>query len=112
MPNEQLGKIKILPYVLKLSQPFKYNILGQLIIAIIWAADLSFRPYLVKVILNRTTEISPQDAVNALLPPVSLYIFMSALVVFVFRFYDWLFTKFRPTLRAHITEYSMNHLID
>jgi ATP-binding cassette subfamily B protein len=104
--------IPILPFLFKVARPFKYHVLGQLIIAIIWAVDLSFRPYLIKVILNRTTEIQPEQAIESLLPPVALYIFMSGLVVVVFRFYDWLFTKFRPALRAHITDYSMNHILN
>ncbi|MDF2964651.1 MAG: transporter ATP-binding protein [Rickettsiaceae bacterium] len=110
--NASKEKTSILPFIFKVASPFKFHILGQLIIAVIWAIDLSFRPYLVKVILNRTTYLDPEQAIDSLLPPVALYVFMSALIVTVFRFYDWLFTKFRPALRAHITSHSMSHILN
>jgi ATP-binding cassette subfamily B protein len=104
--------IPILPFLFKVASPFKHLILGQVFVAMIWAADLSFRPYIVKVILDRANGILPEEAFSRLVPPVGLYIFMSFLMVVVFRFYDWVFSKFRPTLKAHITDNCMNHILD
>ena len=56
-------------YILSCIKPFPAAIGVMIWVACIWAFDLSFRPYLLKVILNRLAQ-GPQEAVfeNLLVP--------------------------------------------
>jgi ATP-binding cassette subfamily B protein len=111
MQKDSGETIPIISFIFRIIVPFKYNILGQLLVSLVWAIDLSFRPYLVKLILNRVNDAHPNQVIEQLIVPVGLYILMSALIVIIFRFYDWVSSKFRPTLRAHITSISMSYIM-
>lgn len=100
-------------FILQCIKPFKYWIIGQLCVGIIWAIDISLRPYLLKVLLNRMSCVNPEHAYTTLLGPAALYITASACMVVVFRMYDFITLHLNPPLKKHIglqlMKQMMNH---
>ena len=99
-------------FIFSCIRPFKYLLMLQLMIGIVWAVDLSLRPYLIKVILDRIAGCSTDKVISLLMGPITLYIFMSALVIIIFRAYDYLWLQFNPNLRKHIGLKLMDRMFD
>ncbi|GAB4162779.1 MAG: ABC transporter ATP-binding protein [Rickettsiaceae bacterium] len=75
-----------------------------LIIWLVWSIDLSLRPYLIKVMLDKLGR-APDDTDSLfllLLMPVSAYVAMSFLINLIFRLHDYLETKFLPPFNQHV----------
>ena len=96
----------ILLFIMDAIKPFRWFIAGQCLIAIIWAIDMSLRPYLIKAMLNKIHTVLPSQAFDVLLPQAIFYIFMSIIIVVIFRFYEWLLLRFHPNLKKHIGSYN------
>lgn len=95
-------KSRTVNFILQCIKPFKYWIIGQLFVATIWAIDVSLRPYLLKILLNRMPCLDPEQAYTALIWPASLYILLSACMVLVFRVYDFIWLNLNPPLKKHV----------
>ena len=102
MSTQKNTKDSIVFFIIGAIKPFKWLIVGQFIVTVIWAIDMSLSPYLIKVILNKITMILPSQAFDALLLPTTLYIAMGVIVVITFRFYEWILLCFHPSLKKHI----------
>jgi ATP-binding cassette subfamily B protein len=89
-------------FILQCIKPFRYWIIGQVCIGIIWAIDISLRPYLLKVLLNRMSCVDPEQAYTTLLWPAGTYIGLSACMVVVFRIYDFIWINVNAPLKNHI----------
>jgi len=63
-------------YIIKTIKHFPLGISVMFCTAIIYAVDLSVRPYLLKIILNHAAEINHQDTFSYITIPVLLYLFM------------------------------------
>ncbi len=92
----------VLPFIFKALQRFRWCIISQVIVALIWAVDLSFRPYLVKIMLDRMVGLDPAHAYDQLMMPATLYIGMSAGIILIFRFYDYVWLNLNPPLRRYL----------
>ena len=99
-------------FIINVIKPFKWLVAGQFIVAVIWAIDMSLRPYLIKVILNKIPNILPSQAFDVLLPQAIFYIFMSIVIVVVFRFYEWILLRFHPNLKKHIGVMLMGRMMN
>ncbi len=99
-------------FIINVIKPFKWLIAGQFMVAVIWAVDMSLRPYLIKVILNKIATILPSQAFEVLLPQAIFYIFMSIIIVVVFRFYEWILLRFHPNLKKHIGVMLMGRMMN
>jgi ATP-binding cassette subfamily B protein len=106
-------KFFILFFIIDVIKPFRWLIVAQLLVAVIWAIDMSLRPTLIKAMLNKISKVLPSQAFDALLPQVIFYIFMSIIIVVIFRFYEWLLLRLHPNLKKHIgillMSRAMNH---
>jgi len=100
-------------FILNCIKPFKYLITGQICIGIILAIDVSLRPYLLKVLLNRMSCLNPEFAYTALVWPALLYVLLSAFMVLIFRIYDFVWLSLNPPLKKHVglqlIKQMMNH---
>ena len=56
-----MGGQKAFPFILKMIRPFPGSIAVMFLVACVWAIDVSLRPYILKVILNRVTEAPSQE---------------------------------------------------
>jgi ATP-binding cassette subfamily B protein len=100
-------------YILKMVRPFPWAIIVMVIVALVWAIDLSVRPYILKIILNRITESYNQDIFKYLAFPVAAYLSISILQATIFRMYGYFVEiKMIPNLRQKISRSSFDPLLD
>lgn len=97
-----MASTSVIKFTLSSIKPFRWWVVGQVFVAIVWAIDLSLSPYLLKVMIDRMPGLLLSDAYEALLGPALLYFFMSLLIFVVFRFYDFLWLHINPFLKRHI----------
>jgi len=89
-------------FILQCIKPFKYLIAGQICIGTILAIDVSLRPYLLKILLNRMSCLNPEQAYAVLFWPALIYILLSAFIVFIFRIYDFIWLNLNSPLKKHV----------
>ena len=68
MSTQKNTKDSIVFFIIGAIKPFKWLIVGQFIVTVIWAIDMSLSPYLIKVILNKITMILPSQLVRKIRP--------------------------------------------
>ncbi len=81
---------------------YRWHILGFFLVAIFWAVDVSLRPYLLKLILDRVAISHPSYIVYQLMYPALIYIGLSFLFNLNFRFYSLIRFKMMPNLKQDI----------
>ena len=94
--------ISIYVFIINIIKPFKWFIVAQLMVGVVWAVDVSLRPYLIKVILNTVAAVTPSKAFQSLLVPTSLYIVMAVISAVIFRFHEWIALRVYPILKQQI----------
>lgn len=102
----------VLRFALSVLKPFAPFIIIQMIVGIIWAVDLAFRPFLIKLLLNKTMIIAPADAMKELGPLALLYIGFSILMMIFLRLHDWAWLKVSAPLRKHIHIILMDRMMN
>ena len=79
--------------------PFRWLVLAQLIISVVWAIDLSLRPYLIKMMLDGLVKVQGSGDYAILVLPAFFYLLLSCLFLFTYRLYDYLLLYVGPPLR-------------
>jgi len=97
-----MNKSHVIKFFLNCINNFRWLVLGQFFVAIVWAIDLSLRPYLIKVMLDKIPSLVPHYAFDMLWQPATFYIFMSALSVFIFRFNEFIWLNLNSGLKKYI----------
>ena len=99
-------------FILKFLAPFRLAIFILFMVAVIWAIDLSVRPYILKIIIDRISESAANKVFENVGMPVLIYFLMTLSLPIMFRFYDYFVTvKMIPALRKNIADYSFNSLL-
>ncbi|MDF1646519.1 MAG: ABC transporter ATP-binding protein [Legionellaceae bacterium] len=82
----------------------KRYLAGFLLVALVWAAEMSFSPYLLKVIIDTVVAQSHdlEQLFHVIIMPIVLYASMSLLLNLNFRFYNYINLKLIPKLNAII----------
>lgn len=83
----------------------------QILVGVVWAFDISFRPYLIKQLLDALTITTPATVYHDIALPVILYIIMSLIMVGMFRLYDYTVMMVSPAIKRSIAESLLNHLM-
>lgn len=93
----------------------KLYLAAFLLIAVIWAIEMTLSPYLLKIIINGVAQ-NPQNQAQMLaviLIPAVIYFSMSIIMNFTFRFHDYLNLRLLPEISAAIDKdmftYLMHH---
>lgn len=82
-------------------------------VAFVWAIDISLRPYLLKIILNRVSIGAPQDVFSFLALPVIAYLAVTLMVVTIFRLYGYFIEiKMIPSMRKSISCIAIGSMMD
>lgn len=97
-------------FVITCIREFKWLTTGQILVAIFWAVDLSLRPYLLKVILDRLLNIGPEQKLDIILLPVSLYILVLVISDTMLRIENFIWLKLNSGLKCHIAQKLMDKM--
>lgn len=111
MFQQQHTKDFILLFIMNVIKPFRWFIVGQFIIVIIWAIDMSLRPYLIKVIIDKISIIKPLQAFDMLSLPAFMYIGIGIISLVASRVYEWITSHFYPNLKKHIGVILMDRMM-
>lgn len=98
-------------FLVKICRPYRWYITGLLCVGILWAIDISIRPYILKMIIDRVSMNTTTDIWGALQFPVILYLSLSLFSVFNLRFYDYLGLRFVPELKSKIIRDLTAHVL-
>lgn len=97
------SKKDIIAFIFSLVKEFKSSLFVLMMVPIVWAVDISFRPYILKLIVNGVASTGNQDTWASIGPLALTYFGMSALMVLHYRFYDYFISiKMAPVLRRKI----------
>lgn len=82
-------------------------------VAIIWAIDISLRPYLLKLILNEVAEANPTNLYDTVKWPALAYLAMTIFISTIFRAHGY-FVEYKmvPKLRQNIADSIFGHLLN
>ena len=87
------------------AKKYKLSLLGFVMVAIIWATNLSLIPYALKLIIDRVSSWGGTESLfSAVKFPALLYVGLVSSMWCVFRFYDWLAIKTYPDMQYKIKE--------
>ncbi|WP_341819793.1 ABC transporter transmembrane domain-containing protein [Wolbachia endosymbiont (group A) of Brachyopa scutellaris] len=101
---------QVVSFILKMLRPFLFHIGIVLLTALVWAIDISFNPYLIKVIIDR---ISADDLFRSIATPAISYVLILFLLECMNRLYNYFFEiKMIPNLRKNIVESSIAILLN
>jgi len=103
---------RIIAFILETLKPFKFWILGQFTVGIVWAIDLSLRPYILKIIIDKIPNLTSETVVSVLSKPAIFYVSMSLLIAIIFRFHEFVWLKLNPPLKRHIGDILMKKMMD
>lgn len=101
----------IIKFILSTLKPFKILIFWQFIIMLICAVEISLKPYLLKVIIDKTHLLNNDNIIQELGGIISAYLGISLLLTIVFRFYDYIWLKLNPGLKRDIGNVLMNKMM-
>lgn len=86
-------------FILQALKPYWLHLILLIIIELCWAIDLSLRPYLLKVMVDKLEDYSGEAIYTLLLYPSVAYTLLSILSVFMLRLSDWIYLKMLPIFR-------------
>lgn len=101
----------VLRFVLRVSHPFRWLIMGHLAISLLWAAIMSIRPYTVKLILDVIPYVTMYKALGLLSVPVAAYLSVELITALSLRCYDLIFLRLTPRLKKNIGTLLMDRMM-
>ena len=107
-----MKKNTILSFLLEVLTPFKLLMMGQFAVAILWAMDLSLRPYVLKMIIDKLPNLTSENIVGELSGLIFFYVLLSLIVVITFRFSDFIWLRLNPPLKREIGDLLMKKMME
>ena len=91
----------------------KWMLAGFVLIALVWSAELSLSPYLIKRIVDIVVQNHQDHAmlIQAIMWPAAIYASMSLLLNLNFRLYDFLGLKMYPAIKSRMTQDMFDYLL-
>jgi ATP-binding cassette, subfamily B, bacterial len=86
---------------------------GYFFVELLWAVEMSFSPYLLKVIIDTVVKYSymPDKLLHMIVLPITLYASMSFILNLNFRLYNYLNLKLNPKLKSVIQQDVFSYLL-
>lgn len=92
-------------FIFRSLRAFPVAITFMFMMAVTWAIDLSLRPYIIKIILDRLAEHPKGDVLSYLALPIIAFIFLAFLMPTLSRFYGYFVEiKMIPRLRQELAQ--------
>ena len=82
---------QVISFILKMLRPFPFHITIVLLTALVWAVDVSFSPYLIKIIIDRASTSAADDLFRSIATPAISYVLILFLLECMNRLYNYLF---------------------
>ncbi|WP_341788833.1 MULTISPECIES: ABC transporter ATP-binding protein [unclassified Rickettsia] len=101
----------ILNFIFEVCKPFKWLILGQFAVAIIWAIDMSLRPYILKLMLDKIPLLNAENIVSELSGLMIFYLSMSLVIILMWRFLDYIGIKLYSPMQRYIADILMEKMM-
>lgn len=98
-------------FILESVLQFKLWMIPLCLISMFWAIDVSFRPYLLKIIMDRLPTLSKDNIISETITPAALYVFFTFVIVVLFRFYDYIWSIVSPGLKRYIGDRLMSKMM-
>ncbi len=96
----------------QMIRPFAHLVFIQIIIIGFWSFDISFRPYLVKLMLDIVAVIHTDAHAPATLSYlIAAYLGMSVILTLIFRLYNYLSLIVKPGLKNEVGQYVVRKLL-
>lgn len=91
----------------------KRYIVGFAIISVVWAIEMTLSPYLLKLIVNAVdyNAANNKAMLHACIMPIAVYIIVSIVLNFNFRFHEYLNIKLYPQLKTQIISSMFAHIL-
>ena len=110
--SNTLSNKKVALFIYNAFKQFRFAICIMLLTALVWALDLSLRPYLLKLIIDRISDTSNHDIFKSVGSLTMIYFFMTFLYASIGRFYGYFVEiKMIPTMRRTIANISFSSLL-
>ncbi|MES2214909.1 MAG: ABC transporter ATP-binding protein [Pseudomonadota bacterium] len=98
-------------FIIESVMRFKWWFLPQIVVATLWAIDVSLRPYILKVMMDRLQGLNPADAVSELSGPALIYILLTLVIVVMFRCYDYARLMLNAALKRYVGDKLMSRMM-
>lgn len=105
-----MSRSHVTHFIKQAFKRFRWLIAGQIGVACVWAFGISFRPYLVKIMLDNMV-YSSDKAYDALIYFAGGYLVLLAIFSATFRFYDYVCLHLYPLLKRYLGEQLMDHMM-
>jgi len=103
---------QVASFIWKIARSFPLGLGAMILTAFVWAIDVSLRPYILKIILNRVVETPASDVFGTLFLPGVAYIGMGFFMAVVFRIYGYFVEiKMIPSMRKNIADLIFKDLL-
>ena len=98
-------------FILDALKPYKWHIIGLSFIEVFWAIDLSLRPYLLKVMIDRFEPVPLEGNIHSpIFLPAVIYAVLSIISLFIFRASDLIYLKMVPLFRNDLILESLRRI--
>lgn len=98
-------------FILGTLKQIRFWLLGVAVVEITWAIDLSLRPYIIKVIIDRLQHYDPNAPISIITTPMIIYILVSIFVISIWRLYDYVYLNISPILKRYIGDLLMSRMM-
>ncbi|MFN7038998.1 MAG: ABC transporter ATP-binding protein [Alphaproteobacteria bacterium] len=96
--------MKTSKFIIYAMRPYKYYLIGPILISIFFSFDASIRPYIIKLLVNAASETPIEAATQKIIAIIPWYIVLHFIAPFIWRIYDWCTLKYEPALKNHIAQ--------
>jgi ATP-binding cassette subfamily B protein len=103
--------MNVLKFTWKSAYPFRYYLIGPLLMMAFYAAYGSLRPYLLKLLIDAASQNSGPEAVAKLWEIAPYFIALLFAFEIACQFYDWCDMRYKPAIRNYIAEMLVDHLL-
>ena len=94
----------VFAFIRHVASPYRFFILGPIIVMTIMAIDVTLRPYLIKLLIDAVSLHTGQEALQLAWRIAAFYIALQILIPISWRCYDWSALKYEPALKNHIAK--------
>lgn len=104
---------KLFPYIKQVLKPYRWNLIGFMVVGLIWACLNTLTPYVLKLLIDTAVNFKGpvKDVFFELKPYILFYALTWFLLCINMRFLDWLKLKTFPSIRGDILSSQFSYLL-